>query len=285
MNDLTSLNFSAGRLPPVGKYHFPLNLLYIIMPKRTYYHHRGSRRKAVKSTATKRPTRVHGRSRYVGSARAAALNVRTGGLLGLDKKYVDQERTAVTLANAWAGSEIDVVASGCLCPCVQGSGEHEREGTKTCVKSIMVNGFITRDQLSDQDDCRDGTVVCVALVMDTQTNGVQLNGEDVYVNTAPYVPPRRVLANATRFKVLKRKIIRLQDTSAFTDGANTASLGGQVIPFSFFVKLNEQVNFVAGAGAGSVADMKDVSFHLIAMSSHTVATDRISWNSRVRFYG
>jgi len=126
--------------------------------------------------------------------------------------------------------------------------------------------------------------------MDKQSNGTQLNAEDVYGTAGPDVPGRRVVANTTRFKILKTWLITLQDVTAMTDGAATGSLGGMVVPFSCYIKLNQAnltqvVNFIAGAGAGTIADFRDVSFHLIAASDAVVASDYISYNVRTRFLG
>jgi len=45
------------------------------------------------------------------------------------------------------------------------------------------------------------------------------------------------------------------------------------------------VNFIAGAGAGTIADFRDVSFHMIACQSTAVAADLLSYNVRTRFLG
>ena len=139
----------------------------------------------------------------------------------------------------------------------------------------------------DAADCRCGSGVQVSLVMDTQSNGAQLNAEDVFVNTAPYVPGKRVVANASRFKVLKTQMFWMQDPATGTDGANTQTLGGMVRTFRWFVKQNQVVNFVTGAGAGTVADCKDVSYHIIACTTEQPAAsaDQLTYSSRVRFVG
>jgi len=121
--------------------------------------------------------------------------------------------------------------------------------------------------------------------MDRQSNGVQLSAEDVYGTNDPEVPGRRVVANSSRFKILKTWLIELHDTVAMTDGAATASIGGMIVPFGAYLKLNQQVNFVAGAGAGTIADFRDVSFHMIACQMNNQADDLVSYTSRVRFLG
>jgi len=76
--------------------------------------------------------------------------------------------------------------------------------------------------------------------MDKQSNGVQLSAEDVYVSgTEPENPGRRVVANSSRFKILKTWLISMHDTCAFNDAAATGSVAGNVIPFSCYLKMNQ----------------------------------------------
>jgi len=215
----------------------------------------------------------------------ASLNRRTGGLIGLEYKFIDQDLTDASITGTWVGGELDPAAANCLGACVQGSGESQRDGTRIVVKSIQINGFVYRDALSDQADCRPGQLIQLSLVMDKQSNGTQLNAEDVFSTTGADVPGRRVVANSARFKVLKTWLLTLHDTAAGTDGANTQTLGGMTVPFSCYLKLNQVVNFVAGAGAGTIADMKDVSFHLIGAADGVVASDYVTYTCRVRFIG
>lgn len=171
----------------------------------------------------------------------------------------------------------------CIGACIQGSGESQRDGSKIIVKSIHIQGSVERPIAQDAADARFPNLIQIALVMDTQTNGTQLNAEDVYVATDPEVPARRVIANTSRFKVLKTWLITMKDTVMGTDGANTNTIGGEIAPFSCYLKMEQPVNFVAGAGAGTIADFRDVSFHMIVCGSR--ALDNITYNSRVRFVG
>lgn len=207
-----------------------------------------------------------------------------GGLI--EKKYVDQVIASSNINNTWAGGEKDPAGGvNCLGACTQGTGESNRDGVRIIVKSIEICGQVNRPKAADQADMRAGDVVQVALVMDTQSNGVQLNAEDVYTDSTPCVPGKRVVANSMRFKVLKSQLFFMSDTSAGTDGANTNSLGGMSKGFHWFVKLNQVVNFVTGVGAGTIADFKDVSFHVIACCSTVDAPDYLIYHSRVRFIG
>lgn len=220
------------------------------------------------------------------AAAAAAMNVRTGGLLGIELKAFDTHRSLVAISNAntWAGGEYETATYGLFCP-TQGSAINNRDGQRTIVKSILVQGIVQRSVEADQADVRESGTVQVSLVMDRQTNGAQLNAEDVYVATAPAVPAQRVLEYAHRFRVLKTVLIDLHDVAAFSDGANTGSVTGNSKSFTLSWKGSVPANFVAGAGAGAVADLRDVSFHIIACSTSPASADYIRYNSRVRFVG
>ena len=127
----------------------------------------------------------------VGLVRGRALaiaNARTAGFLGLEKKFFDTAvaMVALTAPTDAAGGEIDPTALpgavACLNAMAQGDGEQNRDGKKVVLKSVQVKGFVQKlgGELAAGPDS--GTKVFVALVLDTQTNGAQLNSEDVFKN-------------------------------------------------------------------------------------------------------
>lgn len=224
--------------------------------------------------------------RRAGARRAMARsNVREAGVLGVELKAFDTHRTAVAISNdsTWAGGEYETATYGLFCP-TQGTGISSRDGAHCVVKSILVNGCVYGTDMTDQADAHNPILCQVALVMDRQTNGAQLNAEDVYDATDPCVPAIRVLEYSKRFKVLRTVTISIGDTVAMTDGANTASITGNMVPFVLSWKGNIPVDFISTAGAGAVADLKDVSFHIIAVKNGA-RTVNIEYNSRVRYVG
>lgn len=204
--------------------------------------------------------------------------------LGVELKTFDTVKTGNSIVAAWAGAEADP-AAGCLGVPTQGNGNSNRDGTKIVVKSLQVQGYLYRGLASDQNDVRYPALVQVSLVMDTQSNGAQLNAEDVYVDTSPIVPARRVIANTSRFKVLRTETFCIQDSIAFNDGAATGSLSSNMYQFNWYVKMNQVMNFVNSAGGGTVADIKDVSFHVIAGGTTYSTTVTMDYNFRMRFIG
>lgn len=218
------------------------------------------------------------------SAPVPRLNVRTGGLLGMELKYFDAHKPFVVTTNTWAGGELDPAANCLGCP-TQGSGASNRDGSRIVVKSIQINGTVQRYVGQDKADTRAGSVVQLALVMDTQANGATLNAEDVYSATDPEVPAQRVIANTSRFKVLRTQCFSLYDTCAFSDGANTGSVTGNCHHFTWYIRMNQVMNFIDGAGAGNIADIKDVAFHMIGCSESATSADYITYNFRMRYIG
>jgi len=149
--------------------------------------------------------------------------------------------------------------------------------------------MVYRKVSSDEADVRPPSIVQVSLVLDSQTNATQLSAEDVYVKKATndtQVPGLREITNTSRFKVLKTQLFCLNDTASSTDGANTTSVTGNAIPFTWYVPQNQVINYIAGAGAGSVADIRDYSYHVIAScDANPDSSNCLKYNCRVRFVG
>lgn len=202
--------------------------------------------------------------------------------LGVELKYFDAVKTQTALSTSWAGGELDPAAN-CLGVPTQGSGATNRDGTRIIVKSLQVQGVISRSITQDSTDSRNPSVVQLALVMDTQANGGTINAEDVYADTDPEVPGVRVLANSSRYKVLKTECFNMNDTSAISDGASTGSIAGNSHHFKWFIKMNQVMN-LSGA-AGTVADLKDIAFHMIGCTELNVSYENVAYNFRMRFIG
>lgn len=219
------------------------------------------------------------RRRGKGRPRVRA-NLRTAGFMGIERKFVDTTYTN-TVSGAWAGGEADPAANT-LCAPTQGDGESNRDGRRIVIKQIVLTGSVQRLRAADQADVREASVVHVALVQDTQTNGTQLSAEHVYVdaNNVEYTP--RNLQYSQRFRVLWSRRFVLYDTCAFTDAANTGSVVGVSRLFHKVLSVNIPVNFIGNAG--SVADIADNSLHVIACGSEG-AIDSLKYQCRVRFVG
>jgi len=221
----------------------------------------------------------------------AMLNSGTAGFLGLEKKFFDTAVASTNIASAAAmtGGEYDPTALpgavACLSAMAQGDGEQNRDGRKAVIKSCLVKGRLSRPAVEAGSAPGPPCTIFLALVLDTQTNGLQLNSEDVYKNLAATATgstiPIRNLAFGDRFKILRTETIRMDEEAAggVTD-SNAAC--GLAKCFEWYVPMDLQVNFNSGTTA-VIANVIDNSIHVIAFASLAGAT--IEYNARVRFLG
>jgi len=219
----------------------------------------------------------------------SSMNVRTGGLYGIEKKFIDQGVNNMAMSATLAGGEYDPVGGvNVIGACVQGSGESQRDGTKVTFKEIHINGMVYITAKTAQAAASASLASVhgwLALVQDKQSNSTQLNCEDVYKVPAvgPATKPFRNMEFLQRFKVHAFKEFSVSPVLVYNDAAATGTFGYKPFDFRIDLKnLNVPIDFVAGAGAGTYADFRTNSFHLIGVCD---AAATISYNSRVRFLG
>lgn len=235
--------------------------------------------------------------RSLGAARRFRLNnIRTGGLLGVETKFLDMALSPTALPNSvdWTATEFDPTSgcTGCLsCP-AQGDGASNRDGLKFIAKSIEIEGSILIDAQTAQTTADIAPEILIVLYVDTQTNAAQSQGEDVYSSLAAgsftATHPLRNMTNGTRFKVLKKKMYRGQMPSLVNVGATPAVFvqSGYTIPFKMFVKLdNMHMRCSTGGTTANVNTVIDNSLHLIANCNSTGQAPQITYNARLRFVG
>jgi len=211
------------------------------------------------------------------------LNARTGGFLGIEQKYHDSTLAETVIGTSLASGERDPATANCLNGIAQGDTETTRDGKNYLIKSVHVNGYISRIVDPDNADPPTYNIGFVALVLDTQSNGAQLNSEDVYQGTLGATPFRDLQYSAS-FKVLGFKQFTFDCPNVATDGTNTNSSGGQVVPFRFDVNKDIKVH-CTGTGT-TVSDIQDNSLHIIASAYGAgTANAYIQYNARVRFVG
>lgn len=238
--------------------------------------------------------RSRGRLPAVRRARNVALaNLRTGGLLGIETKYLDVTVANVTVSvasNASGGTCAPTAGcTGCLTAPAQGDGAQDRDGKKIVVKSCLVQGQLTVASQAAQTAADSIPVCYIALVQDTQTNAVTTSSEDVFTNFVGNAnmnaQPFRNMSNTARFKVVKSWTRRLIMPSLTGQGAtNTIEQTGFTVPFDISWTGLMPVNFKATGSTADVANVVDNSLHLIAYSSGGV-TVRLDAGVRIRFVG
>jgi len=223
----------------------------------------------------------------VGSLRKTMSNVRTGGFLGIELKYKDSALVSSALAAPTdaAGGEQDPATLLALNAIAQGDGEQERDGKQICVKSAYVSGVVDIPAQANLTAGSVDPVVYVALVLDKQTNGAQLNSEDVFTNPGASAVtascPLRDLQYTSRFQVLDSCILQAPARQLSYDGTNIESQG-QRVPFKLSYTGDIMANYIATTAV--VAAIQDHSLHVIAYTA-PVTGATISYNARVRFVG
>lgn len=229
------------------------------------------------------------------SAKMAALrqiaNATTAGFLGIEKKFYDSKLgdTAILANTDLTGGEYDPSATSMISTPVQGDGEQNRDGKRIVIDSLILKGHVVRPANETAADPHEAQKVFVAVVLDTHSNGAQMNSEDCFKSLANSArmncEPLKNLLSADRFRILKSQVFDVTPntlTGTITTGPY-AHYGVQreidwYIPF----KGGLPVNFNAGTTA-DIANVVDNSLHIIAFSTST--GNFIGYNARIRFQG
>lgn len=186
-------------------------------------------------------------------------------------------------------------AANCLNAVPQNDTMSGRDGSKITMKSIQINGIVRTASQTAQTAADNGVDIFVALVLDMQTNGAQLNSEDVYTNPvatgALATHPLRNMSFTERFKVLKTEIFKFGYPTMVQSGALATdpyvhTQAGEVQPLQWYVKLPDiPVQWKTGNTDGAITDIINNSLHIIAYCNNTDTAPNISYNARLRFIG
>jgi len=236
-------------------------------------------RRATTTVSTSRASFVP-RAGYSSVARTRGASV-----MG-EMKYFDTELAspAIPAIAAWTGTEFDPTTFNTLCVPVVGAAINQRIGKAIKVLKIKVNGFVACAPQVDATALDAGTKVRLILYQDKQTNAAQAQGEQVMTPSTGTVNAPNVFQNIDnfgRFQVLKDKTLIFDNANASYDGTNMEQ-SGLVKNFKFSIKFREpvQVRFNATNG-GTVADIVDNSFHIIANASSASLVPVIQYSCRV----
>lgn len=215
--------------------------------------------------------------------------VKTGGLLGIENKFLDQTKTGTAVVSTLAGAEVDPASTNCINAIAQGDGESNRDGRRYVITGVHVRGSVYRQNRNNQSEVGDANFVTVALVLDTQTNGTQLSSEDVFTVPAGGSPALSFnnLKYSQRFRVLWKKTMVVPAGYPTWNGtADQLETGGTAVTFSIDKELHIDVNCLGTAA--DVSDIVDNSLHMIAFADTSGSNNNgieIIYNSRVRFVG
>ncbi len=221
-------------------------------------------------------------------------NLVTMGFLGIENKFYDTKLAAATLTadTGMAGAEQDPSATSMITTPIQGDGEQNRDGRKIAINSCYVNGVIDVNATEAATEPLQGITANVCLVLDTQTNGAQMNSEDCFKNlAATAIGTTGAIKNllfGNRFRVLVHKQIDCTPQSISQIATNDYSQAGSKTPFKLLFNWNKKplvINFNSGTTA-SVANVIDNSLHVIAwVNNVTPVGPKITYNARIRFTG
>ena len=206
------------------------------------------------------------------------------GTVPVEMKYVDYFVDGTSISTTWAGAEDDPATQLCLNAVTQGDGNSERQGRKYFIQSVHVRGHVTRTSALAQTGPLGDSEIVVALVLDQQTNGAQLNAEDVFLTGTNDELTFRNLENAGRYRVLRSFRTIVRGSKAFTQQAqNDFDLSEVNNRFAFNYKFKKPlvVTITDENSPTTVADILDNSLHIMAVSSFSGHT--LTYQSRVRF--
>lgn len=204
-----------------------------------------------------------------------------------ERKYFDAEvnnTTIATSASTWAGAEIDPAAL-CLFAPITGDDISNRTGRKVQVLSIKVRGFFDVSNQTNATDADKAYVGRIILVQDKQTNAAQLNAEDVITSGAANVAVMMYQNPAFfgRFKILKEFYWEMQSPTLTYDGTNIEQ-SGLIKHFSLNHKfIKPMVVHYNGTNGGTVADVVDNSFHIIALTNNANLLTTVNYKVRTTF--
>jgi len=216
-------------------------------------------------------------------------NLRIGGFLGIELKYVDYAlvNSALTAPTDATAGEFDPAVALALNAIAQGDGEQQRDGKQVQIKSCYVNGVVDLPPLVNQTTAKNIPTVFIALVLDKQTNAAQAQSELVFTNPGASAitaaTPLRNMQYTSRFEVLDSCLLSFQQPQVSYDGTNLEQAGSRT-PFKLSWSGEMMTQYV-GTGA-TVASIQDNSLHIVAFAGPDLtAAPVISYNSRVRFVG
>lgn len=238
----------------------------------------------------RRVPRGRGRGRSItgwvpGPAALAARgsNARTGGYIGLEKKFVDHELTATALATTWAAYN-PAGSVDCLTSCAQGDGESNRDGRVYHLASLHIRGDIITTTAEAEAAPSGAKEVRIVIVQDTQTNAAELTATDVMDDGGTVdLYAFRNLQYSKRFKVWKDKTLRIPVQIVNEGAVNSFASQQSRIPFNFNFTFKKPIKVTCSGTTDAVASITDNSFHLIAVSNSTSC--QIQYQVRARFFG
>lgn len=195
--------------------------------------------------------------------------------------------TLLSITNDFTGSMCDPTSTSMISTPSVGDSEQNRDGKKIVITQVEIKGVVFNGIQANQTGVDDWNHCWVALVLDTQSNQVQMSASDCFkaLSTNAFVNrPFRNLLFGNRFRILKMKQFTFR--SGYWSGVSPSIIQeGQGKLFTMYKKLRLPVNFNAGT-TSSIANVMDNSLHVVAWSSGaTAAVTTMAYQARIRFVG
>ncbi len=208
-------------------------------------------------------------------------------------KFLDTSLTnnAISQSTDATGGENNPTTTVMMTTPAVGDGEEDRDGKHIIIKSIHIMGSIHSPLQANLTVPSEPSTGMVALVHDTNTQGLEINSEDVFKNIGAEGTHNSLLHRnllfGKRFKVLRlfRWYMPLGAGNVH-DGTNIEQFG-QKRRFEWWIpRLNMIVNFNAGT-TNVIANVIDNSLQIIAFNSVNSGqpTAQVSYTARIRFVG
>jgi len=214
-----------------------------------------------------------------------------------ETKYFDTSFSQTIAAAAdWTGTEVPCTnyiqsdgttvgayTDSALIPSAIGAGYGQVNGNKYYLNTIRVRGHIIPTVTSDAADVKEAFSTRLVLVEDTQPQGAQAQGENVFTDMGNVAQNNfSFLAMAAgsggRFRILKDKTYIFQPGVAGTDGASTNSVTntGQLFKFNYTWKKNKQVVLKANSAVPTVASLSNSNIFLLAHCNGLAAINGVA---------
>lgn len=201
------------------------------------------------------------------------LNIRTGGFLGKELKFVDYQIDPTLVTTAWM---LLNPAVGALNAIAQGAGESQRIGRKVTNASLHIRGRLA----FSGTNITTSRIIRIVVLKDSQANGATITPANVFNAVGDSIDQFRDLERISRFQVLYDKRIALNPAIGWSGAGGVIS--NQVsLPFAVNLRCPTSTNY--SAPTADVSDIVDNAYHIIASASGTgVAVD---YTSRFRYRG
>lgn len=232
--------------------------------------------------------------------KAAPVKSQAAAVAG-EMKYMDSESGTISIAattTTWvAGTMADpsttvnlgsaaVANPLTLCAPTVGSALNQRVGRKITIYKIKVHGTLSVAPQAAQSAADSATKLRLVLVQDTQTNATQMTAAQLFNDAGNAIDTLNSFQNPNnfgRFRVWKDKMVCISNLN-LAGGPTTADViqAGWKGTFKINITFKQPVvvHFNATNG-GTVADIVDNSFHIIAGTDNAAYVPQLFYYARV----